>query len=70
MADDMGSLLEYLQMRQVDRRCAIGLDLAMRCPDRTRGLVAISANYDVEGLIGSGESQLSSVTEVSRAPLR
>ena len=56
MADDMVKLLDDLKIDQVDvvgwsDGGIIGLDLAMHHPDRIRRLVAISANYDVDGLI-------------------
>jgi pimeloyl-ACP methyl ester carboxylesterase len=56
MADDMVKLLDELKIGQVDvvgwsDGGIIGLDLAMRHPDRIGRLVAISANYDVDGLV-------------------
>ena len=55
MADDMLKLLNQLNIRQIDivgwsDGGIIGLDLAMHHPERVRRLVAIGANYDVEGL--------------------
>jgi pimeloyl-ACP methyl ester carboxylesterase len=55
MADDMLKLLDKLNIRQTDivgwsDGGIIGLDLAMHHPDRVRRLVAIGANYDVDGL--------------------
>ena len=71
MSDDMVKVLDYLNINRVDvvgwsDGGIIGLDLAMRHPERVRRLVAISANYDVDGLVGGA----SSVGEVPRAPLR
>ena len=71
MSDDMWKLLEHLQVDRVDvvgwsDGGIIGLDLAMRHPERIRRLVAISANYDVDGL---RESPILD-SEVPRAPLR
>lgn len=56
MADDMIKLLDVLKIDQVDvvgwsDGGIIGLDLAMHHPERIRRLVAISANYDVDGLV-------------------
>ena len=55
MADDMLKLLDRLQIDRVDvvgwsDGAIIGLDLAMHHPERVRRLVAISANYDADGL--------------------
>lgn len=55
MADDMSNLLDHLQIDRADvvgwsDGGIIGLDLAMRYPQRVRRLVAIGANYDVDGL--------------------
>jgi pimeloyl-ACP methyl ester carboxylesterase len=55
MADDMLKLLDQLHIRQTDivgwsDGAIIGLDLAMHHPERVRRLVAIGANYDVDGL--------------------
>ncbi len=71
MSDDMVKVLDHLRINRVDvvgwsDGGIIGLDLAMRHPERVRRLVAISANYDVDGLVGG----ISSVDEVPRAPLR
>jgi pimeloyl-ACP methyl ester carboxylesterase len=56
MADDMVKLLDNLKIDQVEvvgwsDGGIIGLDLAMRHPDRIKRLVAIGASYDVDGLI-------------------
>ena len=56
MADDMLKLLGTLGLRRVDvvgwsDGGIIGLDLAMRVPDRIGRLVVIGANYDVNGLV-------------------
>ena len=56
MSDDMSKLLDHLQIDRVDvvgwsDGAIIGLDLAMRHPECIRKLVAISANYDVDGLV-------------------
>ena len=71
MADDMLQVLDRLQMGRVDvvgwsDGGIIGLDLAMRYPDRIRRLIAISANYDVNGLVEIPRS----VGEIPRRPLR
>lgn len=70
MSDDMVKVLDHLKVSRVDvvgwsDGGIIGLDLAMRHPERVRRLVAISANYDPEGLEDSP-----SVGEVPRIPLR
>jgi pimeloyl-ACP methyl ester carboxylesterase len=71
MSDDMVKVLDHLKIERVDvvgwsDGGIIGLDLAMRHPERVRKLVAISANYDVDGLTGSH----SPTGEVPRVPLR
>ncbi len=55
MSDDMVKVLESLNINRVDvvgwsDGGIIGLDLAMRHPERVRRLVAISANYNPDGL--------------------
>jgi pimeloyl-ACP methyl ester carboxylesterase len=70
MSDDMLKILDRLQIHRVDvvgwsDGGIIGLDLAMRHPERIRKLVAISANYDVGGLLVSPTL----ATEIPRAPL-
>ena len=60
MAEDMVELLDRLDIAQVDvvgwsDGGIIGLDLAMRHPERIRRLVAIGSNYDVDGLIRKPE---------------
>jgi pimeloyl-ACP methyl ester carboxylesterase len=70
MSDDMVKVLDHLKVDRVDvvgwsDGGIIGLDLAMRHPERIRKLVAISANYDPDGLGG-----LPSVEQVPRTPLR
>jgi pimeloyl-ACP methyl ester carboxylesterase len=71
MSDDMVKVLDRLQIQQVDvvgwsDGGIIGLDLAMRHPERVRKLVAISANYDPDGLaVGPPSAE-----EVPRTPLR
>jgi pimeloyl-ACP methyl ester carboxylesterase len=71
MSDDMVKVLDHLQIKQVDvvgwsDGGIIGLDLAMRHPERVRKLVAISANYDPDGL---AEASLSA-EQVPRTPFR
>ena len=56
MSDDISKLLDHLQIDRVDvvgwsDGAIIGLDLAIGQPERIRKLVAISANYDVDGLV-------------------
>ena len=56
MADDMMKLLDSLHVDRADvvgwsDGGIIGLDLAMRHPERVRRLVAIGANFDVDGLL-------------------
>jgi pimeloyl-ACP methyl ester carboxylesterase len=70
MSDDMVKVLDHLKIDRVDvvgwsDGGIIGLDLAMRHPERIRRLVAISANYDPDGLGG-----FPSVEDVPRTPLR
>ncbi len=55
MGDDMIRLMNVLRIRQADvvgwsDGGIIGLDLAIKHPDRIRRLMAIGANYDVEGI--------------------
>jgi len=55
MGDDMIKLLDSMQLRQADvvgwsDGGIVGLDMAMKHPDRVRRLVAVSANYDVDGV--------------------
>jgi pimeloyl-ACP methyl ester carboxylesterase len=71
MSDDMANLLNHLHIDRVDvvgwsDGAIIGLDLAMRHPELVRRLVAISANYDVDGLVGEAASD----SEIPPPPLR
>jgi pimeloyl-ACP methyl ester carboxylesterase len=55
MDDDMIKLLDSMQIQQVDvvgwsDGGIIGLDMAMKHPERVRRLVAMGANYDVDGV--------------------
>lgn len=55
MGDDMIKLLDTMDIRSTDvvgwsDGGIIGLDMAMKHPDRVRRLVAIGANYDVDGI--------------------
>ncbi len=55
MGDDMIKLMDSLHIARADvvgwsDGGIIGLDMAMKHPDRVRRLVAIGANYDVNGL--------------------
>ena len=55
MGDDMIKLMDALQLKQVDvvgwsDGGIIGLDMAMKHPERVRRLIAIGANYDVDGV--------------------
>ncbi len=59
MGDDMIGLLNALHIRRTDvvgwsDGGIIGLDMAMKHPDRVRRLVAIGANYDVNGIDQKG----------------
>jgi pimeloyl-ACP methyl ester carboxylesterase len=70
MSDDMVKVLDSLKISRVDvigwsDGGIIGLDLAMRHPERIRRLVAISANYNPDGL-----PYTPSVDEVPRMALR
>jgi pimeloyl-ACP methyl ester carboxylesterase len=70
MSDDMVKVLDSLKINRVDAvgwsdGGIIGLDLAMRHPERIRRLVAISANYNPDGL-----GYTPSVEEVPRIALR
>jgi len=61
MSDDMLKLLDHLEIDRADivgwsDGAIIGLEIAIRHPERVRRLVAISANYDVGGLIGGPSS--------------
>jgi len=75
MSDDMLGVINQLKLDRVDvvgwsDGAIIGLDLAMRHPNRVNRLVAISANFDVSGLMGSSSNTESSDTEVPPPPLR
>jgi len=55
MGDDMIKLMDRLQLAQVDivgwsDGGIVGLDMASKHPDRVSRLIAIGANYDVEGI--------------------
>jgi len=55
MGHDMIGLLDVLHMKQVDvvgwsDGGIVGLDMAMKHPDRVRRLIAIGANYDANGV--------------------
>ena len=70
MSDDMVKVLDSLKINQADvvgwsDGAIIGLDLAMRHPTRIRRLVAISANYNPDGL-----AYTPSVEPVPRIALR
>ena len=67
----MLKLLDHLKIDRVDvvgwsDGGIIGLDLAMRYPDRIRRLVVNGANYDVDGLID--KSTISA--EIPRVPFK
>ena len=56
MADDMIGLLDALHIKTADvvgwsDGGIVGLELAMRFPQRIRRLVVIGSNYDVDGLV-------------------
>jgi pimeloyl-ACP methyl ester carboxylesterase len=70
MSDDMVKVLDSLKINRVDAvgwsdGGIIGLDLAIRHPERIRRLVAISANYNPDGL-----GYTPSVEEVPRIAIR
>jgi pimeloyl-ACP methyl ester carboxylesterase len=70
MSDDMVKVLDSLKINRVDAvgwsdGGITGLDLAIRHPERIRRLVAISANYNPDGL-----GYTPSVNEVPRIALR
>jgi pimeloyl-ACP methyl ester carboxylesterase len=70
MSDDMVKVLDSLKINRVDvvgwsDGGIIGLDLAMRHPERIRRLVTIGANYNPEGL-----EYTPSVDEVPRIAIR
>lgn len=70
MSDDMVKVLDSLKINRVDvvgwsDGGIIGLDLAMRHPERIRRLVAIGANYNPDGL-----GYTPSVGEVPRIAIR
>jgi pimeloyl-ACP methyl ester carboxylesterase len=70
MSDDMVKVLDSLKINRVDvvgwsDGGIIGLDLAMRHPERIRRLVAIGANYNPDGL-----KYTPSVDEVPRIAIR
>ncbi|MBV9239180.1 MAG: alpha/beta hydrolase [Xanthobacteraceae bacterium] len=74
MSDDMLELIDQLKLDQVDvvgwsDGAIIGLDLAMRHPNRVNRLVAISGNFDVSGLQASSSNTELSDTEVPPTPL-
>jgi pimeloyl-ACP methyl ester carboxylesterase len=74
MSDDMAGLIDHLKLDQVDvvgwsDGAIIGLDLAMRHPNQVNRLVAISANFNVSGLMGSSSTTESSDTEIPPPPL-
>ncbi|MGZ6009424.1 MAG: alpha/beta fold hydrolase [Rhizomicrobium sp.] len=55
MGDDMIKLMDTLQIQQADvvgwsDGGIVGLDMAMKHPDRVRRLIAIGANYDLSGI--------------------
>lgn len=71
MSDDMVKVLDHLQIDRVDvvgwsDGGIIGVDLALRHPERVRKLVTIGANFDVDGLVPVAPSD----GEVPRTPLR
>jgi pimeloyl-ACP methyl ester carboxylesterase len=71
MADDMSNLLDQLKIDRADvvgwsDGAIIGLDLAIRYPARVRRLVAISANYNVDGIPQDSTAEI----EVPLVPIR
>ena len=63
MSDDVIATLDYLQVRQVDLvgwsdGGIIGLDIAMRHPERLRRLYAYGANADPSGVLDIGHSAM------------
>ena len=74
MADDYVALLDYLKIDKTalvgwSDGAIIGLDIAMRHPERLSRLFAYGANYTVEGFNASAPTTRSS-TPRSRAPAR
>jgi pimeloyl-ACP methyl ester carboxylesterase len=72
MTEDMLKLLDKLNIAETDVvGCSdggiIGLDLAMHHPERVRRLVAIGANYDVDGLVDGELDNLSSEENIAPA---
>lgn len=75
MCNDMLGLLDHLQLDRVDvvgwsDGAIIGLELAMKHPDRINRLVAISANFDVQGLTDRSRDSDPLDIDVPPTPLR
>jgi pimeloyl-ACP methyl ester carboxylesterase len=75
MSDDSLQLMDHLKLHRVDvvgwsDGAIIGLDLAIRHPDRIKRLVAISGNFDVEGLTESSNDTHPRDAQVPPVPLR
>jgi pimeloyl-ACP methyl ester carboxylesterase len=71
IADDMLKLLDHLHIKRVDvvgwsDGGVVALDLAMRHPERVSRLVAISANFDADGL----QENSTTISEIPPVPLR
>jgi pimeloyl-ACP methyl ester carboxylesterase len=74
IADDMLKLLDRLRIPRADvvgwsDGGIVALDLAIHHPDHVRRLVAISANFDTDGLVGNTSSEVLP-SEIPSAPLR
>lgn len=76
IADDMLKLLDRLRIPQADvvgwsDGGIVALDLAIHHPGHVRRLVAISANFDTDGLVANpGTSSEVPASEIPSAPLR
>jgi pimeloyl-ACP methyl ester carboxylesterase len=76
IADDMLELLDRLRIHQVDLvgwsdGGVVALDLAIHHAERVRRLVAISANFDADGVVGNAVTASEVLaSEIPSAPLR
>ncbi len=75
MADDYVALLDYLHIDKVDLvgwsdGGIIGLDIAMRYPDRLNSLFAQAANVSPAGNAGYIEARAAGKSAAGASPLR